>query len=97
LNAGKFRNLQARKKRGMRYHFRSWPMTGFLGTVVGDDSSFHKMAQFGQIKLALFPKDLHCYDNHSGCLVVGIIAYVGYNHLVKKQNKIVSSDGSQCS
>ena len=51
------------------------PMIGFLGTVVGMILSFHEMASAGGQAVA--------------GLIVGIIAYVGYNHLVVKTDKVV--------
>ena len=57
------------------------PMIGFLGTVVGMIMSFHEMALAGGIYTAM--------ATTVAGLIVGIIAYVGYNHLVVKTDKIV--------
>jgi biopolymer transport protein ExbB len=70
-------------------------MTGFLGTVVGMIQAFHKMAT-GQIEVGALSEGIYTAMTTTVVgLVVGIIAYVGYNHLVVKTDKIVHK--SQCS
>jgi biopolymer transport protein ExbB len=65
------------------------PMTGFLGTVVGMIQAFHKMATAGgQIEVGALSEGIYTAMTTTVVgLVVGIIAYVGYNHLVVKQIK----------
>jgi biopolymer transport protein ExbB len=57
--------------------------------------AFHKMATAGGQRAAL-SEGIYTVTTTVVGLVVGIIAYVGYNHLVVKTDKIVHH-GSQCS
>ncbi len=69
------------------------PMTGFLGTVVGMVLAFHKMAQSGNSKIEMSTLSEGIYTAMMTTvvgLIVGIVAYVGYNHLVTKTDKIVN-------
>lgn len=67
------------------------PMTGFLGTVVGMIQAFHKMATAGgQIEVGALSEGIYTAMTTTVVgLVIGIMAYVGYNHLVVKTDKIV--------
>ena len=67
------------------------PMIGFLGTVVGMIMSFHEMASAGgQAEMGALAGGIYtAMATTVAGLIVGIIAYVGYNHLVVKTNKIV--------
>ncbi|HJS00505.1 MAG TPA: MotA/TolQ/ExbB proton channel family protein [Flavobacterium sp.] len=67
------------------------PMTGFLGTVVGMIQAFHKMATAGgQIEIGALSEGIYTAMTTTVVgLVIGIIAYVGYNHLVVKTDKVV--------
>lgn len=67
------------------------PMTGFLGTVVGMIQAFHKMATAGgQIEVGALSEGIYTAMTTTVVgLVVGLIAYIGYNHLVVKTDKIV--------
>jgi biopolymer transport protein ExbB len=64
------------------------PMTGFRDSG-GNDSGFHKMATAGQIEVGALSEGIYTAMTTTVGLVVGIIAYVGYNHLVVKTDKIV--------
>jgi biopolymer transport protein ExbB len=69
------------------------PMTGFLGTVFGMVLAFHEMAQSGNSKIEMSSLSQGIYTAMMTTvigLVVGIVAYVGYNHLVTKTDKIVN-------
>lgn len=69
------------------------PMTGFLGTVVGMVISFQKMAESGSSKIEMSTLSEGIYTAMMTTvvgLIVGIIAYVGYNHLVTKTDKVVN-------
>ncbi len=69
------------------------PMTGFLGTVVGMVISFQKMAESGSNKIEMSTLSEGIYTAMMTTvvgLIVGIIAYVGYNHLVTKTDKVVN-------
>ena len=68
------------------------PMVGSLGTVVGMILAFHKMASGGgQIEVGALAEGIYTAMTTTVVgLVVGIIAYVGYNHLVVKTNKVVN-------
>ncbi|MBN8643604.1 MAG: MotA/TolQ/ExbB proton channel family protein [Flavobacteriales bacterium] len=69
------------------------PMTGFLGTVVGMVISFQKMAESGSSKIEMSTLSEGIYTAMMTTvvgLIVGITAYVGYNHLVTKTDKVVN-------
>lgn len=67
------------------------PMLGFLGTVIGMILSFHKMASGGgQIEVGALAEGIYtAMTTTVAGLVVGIIAFIGYNHLVVKTDKVV--------
>lgn len=67
------------------------PMIGFLGTVIGMILAFHQMATSGgQAEMGLLASGIYtAMTTTVAGLVVGIIAYIGYNHLVVKTDKIV--------
>lgn len=67
------------------------PMIGFLGTVVGMILSFHEMASAGgQAEMGALAGGIYtAMATTVAGLIVGIIAYIGYNHLVVKTDKVV--------
>ena len=67
------------------------PMIGFLGTVIGMVLAFHKLATSGgQAEMGLLAEGIYtAMTTTVAGLVVGIIAYIGYNHLVVKTDKVV--------
>lgn len=68
------------------------PMIGFLGTVVGMMTTFHQMAKGGNggIKIEdLSSGIMYAMATTVAGLIVGIIAYLGYNILVSKVDKVV--------
>lgn len=67
------------------------PMIGFLGTVIGMILAFHQMATSGgQAEMGLLANGIYtAMTTTVAGLVVGIIAYIGYNHLVVKTDKLV--------
>ena len=67
------------------------PMIGFLGTVIGMILSIFEIANSGgQIDIKLLADGLYtAMTTTVGGLIVGIIGYVAYNHLVVKTNKVV--------
>ena len=68
------------------------PMTGFLGTVVGMVMAFHEMAESttNRIDMSVLAEGIYtAMMTTIFGLIVGIIAYVGYNHLVSKIDKII--------
>lgn len=68
------------------------PMTGFLGTVVGMVMAFHEMAASttNRIEMSVLAEGIYtAMMTTIFGLIVGIIAYVGYNHLVGKIDKII--------
>ena len=67
------------------------PMVGFLGTVVGMILAFHKMASGGgQIEVGALAEGIYTAMTTTVVgLIVGLIAYIGYNHLVVKTDKVV--------
>ena len=91
-NAGKLEIYKLEKNVSMLATISgAGPMTGFLGTVVGMIQAFHKMASSGgQIEVGALSEGIYTAMTTTVVgLVVGIIAYVGYNHLVVKTDKIV--------
>jgi len=67
------------------------PMIGFLGTVIGMILAFHQMAAAGgQIDVEMLAEGIYtAMSTTVAGLVVGIMAYVGYNYLVAKVDKVV--------
>jgi biopolymer transport protein ExbB len=67
------------------------PMIGFLGTVVGMILAIFELANAGgTIQMDTLASGLYtAMTTTVGGLIVGIIAYVSYNHLVVKTNKVV--------
>lgn len=67
------------------------PMIGFLGTVIGMILSIFEIANSGgQIDIKLMADGLYtAMTTTVGGLIVGIIAYMAYNHLVVKTDKVV--------
>ncbi len=67
------------------------PMIGFLGTVIGMIVAIHEIANAGgQIDIKMLSDGLYtAMTTTVAGLIVGIIAYVAYNHLVAKTNKVV--------
>ncbi len=67
------------------------PMIGFLGTVIGMIVAFHEMASAGgNIDVELLSKGIYtAMVTTVAGLVVGIIAYIAYNLLVTKVEKVV--------
>ena len=67
------------------------PMIGFLGTVVGMILSFHEMASAGgQAEMGALAGGIYtAMTTTVAGLIVGIIAYVGYNHFVVNTDKVV--------
>lgn len=67
------------------------PMVGFLGTVIGMIQAFYNMSQAGSnIDITLLSGGIYtAMVTTVGGLVVGIIAYFGYNYLTSKINDIV--------
>ncbi|MEO8252862.1 MAG: MotA/TolQ/ExbB proton channel family protein [Flavobacterium sp.] len=91
-NAGKLEIYKLEKNVSMLATISgAGPMTGFLGTVVGMIQAFHKMATAGgQIEVGALSEGIYTAMTTTVVgLVIGIIAYVGYNHLVVKTDKIV--------
>lgn len=69
----------------------SAPMLGFLGTVVGMIVAFHQMASSGgQAEMGSLASGIYtAMTTTVAGLIVGIISYIAYNHLVVKTNKVV--------
>ncbi|MCK5782202.1 MAG: MotA/TolQ/ExbB proton channel family protein [Flavobacteriales bacterium] len=67
------------------------PMIGFLGTVIGMIVAFHDMASAGgQIDVELLSKGIYtAMTTTVAGLVVGIFAFIGYNLLVVRVDKVV--------
>ena len=67
------------------------PMIGFLGTVIGMIVAIHEIANSGgQIDIKLLSDGLYtAMTTTVAGLIVGIIAYISYNHLVVRTDKVV--------
>ncbi len=67
------------------------PMLGFLGTVLGMIVAIHEIANAGgQIDIKMLSNGLYtAMTTTVAGLIVGIIAYVQYNHLVVRTDKVV--------
>ncbi len=67
------------------------PMIGFLGTVIGMILAFHDMASAGgQIDIEMLAEGIYtAMTTTVAGLIVGIIAYIGYNLLVTRVDKVV--------
>ncbi len=67
------------------------PMIGFLGTVIGMILAFHEMASAGgQAEMGSLASGIYtAMTTTVAGLIVGIIAYIGYNHLVNRTDKVV--------
>jgi len=66
-------------------------MLGFLGTVIGMILAFHEMASAGgQVNVGMMASGIYtAMTTTVAGLIVGIMAYLGYNFLVTKVNKVV--------
>ncbi len=69
------------------------PMIGFLGTVIGMIIAFHNLASSsGTADMGVLAEGIYtAMTTTVGGLVVGIIAYIGYNHLVVRTDKVIHS------
>ena len=67
------------------------PMIGFLGTVIGMVLAFHTLATSGgQAEMGTLAEGIYtAMTTTVAGWIVGIIAYIGYNHLVVKTDKVV--------
>jgi len=66
------------------------PMIGFLGTVIGMIVAFQKMARESTVSPADLAGGIYtAMITTAAGLVVGIIAYIGYNYLVSKVDKVI--------
>jgi len=67
------------------------PMIGFLGTVIGMILAFHEMAMAGgQVNVEMLAGGIYtAMTTTVAGLVVGIMAYLGYNTLVAKVEAVV--------
>lgn len=91
-NAGKLEIYKLEKNVSMLATISgAGPMIGFLGTVLGMILAFHKMASGGgQIEVGALAEGIYtAMTTTVAGLVVGIISYIAYNHLVVKTDKVV--------
>jgi biopolymer transport protein ExbB len=91
-NAGKLEIYKLEKNVSMLATISgAGPMIGFLGTVIGMILAFHKMASGGgQIEVGALAEGIYtAMTTTVAGLVVGIISFMGYNHLVVKTDKVV--------
>jgi biopolymer transport protein ExbB len=91
-NAGKIEIYKLEKNANMLATISgAGPMIGFLGTVIGMILAFHEMASGGgQVDVGALAGGIYTEMTTTVAgLIVGIIAYMGYNHLVMKTDKVV--------
>ena len=69
------------------------PMIGFLGTVIGMVQAFFNMSQAGSnIDISLLSNGIYtAMITTVGGLIVGILAYFGYNYLTARISDIMAS------
>jgi biopolymer transport protein ExbB len=67
------------------------PMIGFLGTVIGMVLAFHQLAtSSGQAEMGQLAEGIYtAMTTTVAGLIVGIIAYMAYNHVVVRTDKVV--------
>ena len=67
------------------------PMIGFLGTVIGMIIAFHEMANAGgNIDVEMLSQGIYtAMTTTVAGLIVGIIAFIAYNYLVTKVDKVI--------
>jgi len=67
------------------------PMLGFLGTVIGMIQSFYAMSQAGNnIEVSLLSNGIYtALTTTAAGLIVGIIVYFAYNHLVVRVERVI--------
>lgn len=67
------------------------PMIGFLGTVIGMVLAFHELAtSSGQAQMGALAEGIYtAMTTTVAGLIVGIIAYIAYNHIVVRTDKVV--------
>ncbi len=67
------------------------PMLGFLGTVIGMIVAIHQIANAGgQLDIKMLSDGLYtAMTTTVAGLIVGIIAYIQYNHLVVRTDKVM--------
>ena len=67
------------------------PMIGFLGTVIGMIVAIHEIANAGgQIDIKLLSDGLYtAMTTTVAGLIVGVIAYISYNHIVVRTDKVM--------
>ncbi|MFM9006815.1 MAG: MotA/TolQ/ExbB proton channel family protein [Flavobacteriales bacterium] len=67
------------------------PVFGFLGTVFGVIVIFRDIAEAGSLQIGTVSEGLYLKMISSAVgLIVFMIAYIGYNHLVTRVNKVVN-------
>jgi biopolymer transport protein ExbB len=67
------------------------PMLGFLGTVFGVITIFHDIAEVGSLQISTVSQGLYLKMISSAAgLIVGMLAYIGYNTLITRVGKVVN-------
>lgn len=92
-NVGKLEISQLEKNlAGLATIAGAAPMLGFLGTVIGMIQAFYDMSMAGNnINIELLSKGIYqAMITTVGGLIVGILAYIFYNILVAKVQKVVN-------
>lgn len=91
-NAGKLEVYKLEKNVGLLATISgAAPMIGFLGTVIGMVIGFHQIASSsGQAQMGELAEGIYlALTTTVAGLIVGIVAYMAYNHLVIRVDKVV--------
>jgi biopolymer transport protein ExbB len=90
-NTGKFEVLRLEQRlNSLATMAGAAPMVGFLGTVIGMVSVFYELSESQSLEIkTIAPGIMTAMITTVGGLVVGIIAFMGYNFLVGQIGKVI--------
>lgn len=90
-NTGKFEVLKLEQRlNSLATMAGAAPMIGFLGTVIGMVSVFYELSESQSLEIkTIAPGIMTAMITTVGGLIVGIIAYMGYNFLVGQIGRVV--------
>jgi biopolymer transport protein ExbB len=90
-NGGKFEILTLEKRlNSLATMAGAAPMVGFLGTVIGMVSVFYELSESQSLEIkTIAPGIMTAMITTVGGLIVGIIAFMGYNFLVGQIGKVI--------
>lgn len=90
-NTGKFEVLRLEQRlNSLATMAGAAPMVGFLGTVIGMVSVFYELSESQSLEIkTIAPGIMTAMITTVGGLIVGIIAFMGYNFLVGQIGKVI--------